>query len=65
MLKLLDHMKVMSSIDDFAMWYKLDQYASFSIQKTVSMVLLAEGIVCYLFCWAMLCDTIPCSVILF
>lgn len=29
------------------------------------MVLLAEGIVCHLFCWAMLCDTIPWSVILF
>jgi len=65
MLKLLDHMKVMGNIDDFAMWHKLDQYASFSIQKTVPMVLLAEEIVCYLFCWALLCYTIPCSVILF
>jgi hypothetical protein len=33
MLKFLDHIEVMSSIDNYAMWHKLDQYASFSIPK--------------------------------
>jgi hypothetical protein len=33
MLKLLEHIKVMSSIGGFAMWQKLEQYASCSILK--------------------------------